>query len=126
MIQLCVATIDPTKIVSSLCDETAYSLQEVYLGSYQTTIEEQEALKSAPVSELTLGFVLDTEADFAPYVYTTYTADKRRKCRVYMGRTYSRERQLSRSLPFQARRKSLVHRIQWIRCGVPGNYCWAS
>lgn len=83
--QLCVATIDPTKIVSSLCDETAYSLQEVHLGSYQTTIEEQEALKSAPVSELTLGFVLDTEVDFAPYVYTTYTADKKENAKYIWG-----------------------------------------
>ena len=89
--QLCVAPIDPTKIVSSHNDETAYSLQDVHLGSYPTTIEEKEALKSTPVSESTLGFVLNTVVDLAPFVYTTYTADKKEIAEYIWGRTSSRE-----------------------------------
>lgn len=83
--QLCVAPIDPTKIVSSDNGETAYSLQEVFFGSYPTTEEEKKALKSAPISDTTLGFVLDMEVDFAPYVYTTYTADKKENAKYIWG-----------------------------------------
>lgn len=56
--------------------ERAYTLETVYHGSCADNAEEQAMLKALSASPGTLGFELDIECDFEPYLLKTFNADK--------------------------------------------------
>lgn len=68
--------IDPTRIIHAEEGETAYALESVGHGTCAVSAEEREMLNELAALACTLGYELDSECDFAPYVLKTFNADK--------------------------------------------------
>lgn len=64
------------RIVYGEDNEAAYALDSVNHGSCANRAEEEQKMNGLTASPCTLGFELDTECDFMPYVLKTYNANK--------------------------------------------------
>lgn len=74
------------QVVQIMDGETAYAFDTINHCTCTNLAEERERLNNMIPTSCTLGFELDTECDFDPYVLKTYDADKTFNAEYHYGK----------------------------------------